>query len=191
MTNFVIVTSADRKQRKIELLKLMAARSDFGGARDAARVLLKYAPEIGSDLNYPLLVAAIVCYSRPFTANKPYGALPGRYLNLLSDTLRSLHNEITSARNKYFAHSDLTEREACILPKGALIASSPSELRSAGLGSAMKFYLYPPETLQDLANACCVLLDQLTIDINALLVELYEGLELPACRFRLAIDNGL
>ena len=83
MTDFILEGCVERRYWKQELLKLMAARSDLSDARNSCKMLLEHAPELGSDLNYPLTVAAIVCYARPFTANEPYGALPKRYLKTL------------------------------------------------------------------------------------------------------------
>jgi hypothetical protein len=191
VTEFVLLKSVERSYRKVELLKLMSARSDFGGARHAARMLLEHAPELGSDLNYPLLVAAVVCYSRPFTDNKPHGGLANRYERSLPEKLRAVHEEALRSRNEFFAHSDLRVRQAYICPAGSLLGSEPLELRSAGLGSAINFRMYPPSFLAGLHDASSHLLGLLSADIQALLDELFGGMELPAAKFKLRIDNGL
>ncbi len=187
----VIVKSPERRRRKIELLKLLAAQSDFGGAKHAAAMLLEHAPGLGSDLNYPLVVASIVCYSRPFTDNKPYGMLPGRYTRALPEPLRSIHDEVTTARDELFAHSDLDVRQAYIFPAGALIARQPREVRAAGLGCALSSRLYSPAFMAGLHDASTLLLGAVKTDIDALLEELYGGMDLPASKFKLRINNGL
>ncbi len=191
MTNFVVNPGPERRHRKQELIKLMAARSDFSGSKHACEMLLQHAPEPGSDLNYPLVVAATVCYSRPFTANEPYGALPKRYARSLDDPRREFHSGVIEARHKFFAHSDLNDRSAYICPPGSLIARKPSELRGSGIGSALGSILYHPDFFQKLRLLSLHMGGLVNADIEDLLQELYGGMDLPAAKFKLRIDNGL
>lgn len=191
MTNFIVNQGPERRHRKQELLKLMAARSDFSGSRQACEMLLQHAPMPGSDLNYPLVVAATVCYSRPFTANEPYGSLPNRYARSLEAPQRTFHRDVLDARHKFFAHSDLNDRPAYIYPTGTLIARKPSELHSAGIGSALGSILYHPDFFQKLRLLSLHMHGLVSADIDGLLKELYSGMDLPRTKFKLKMDNGL
>lgn len=178
----------ERRFRKTELLKLVSARSDFSGARRAAALLVGSASALGDDLNYPLLVATVVCYSRPFTANEPHGAIPNRYSRGVPKVLQPVHAELLDARHKCFAHSDLTDRPAYVYPPGCEIAEG---VTAAGLGSAIETPRYSAGFVTSVGQLCEHLLGELSRDIAALLNELYGGRQLPLDRIRIAIDNEL
>jgi len=105
-----------RSQLKIELYKLIVARSDIDASRTACKQLIENTFGMGDGLYYPLYCAIVICYSRPFTQNKPYGAIGNRWKKYTNQRFNDIHKKILKARNEIIAHSELQIREASIIP---------------------------------------------------------------------------
>ncbi len=191
MSTFELRQGPSRSHRKVELLKLMSARVDLSGAKEACELLADRKPELGSSLYYSLSVSAIVCYSRPFTMNQPHGALPNRYVRTLTKKGLGIHERVLAARQKHYAHSDLDERVAYIVPPGTIVAKEPHTLRSVGIGSGMNSLFFGLGFFSELRDLAWSLESEVSRDTELLLKELYDGMELPLTRFRLKIDDGL
>ena len=97
-----------RLQRKKELYKLLIARSDITASLNACKSMLDRVDGMGHELYYPLYSAIVVCYSRPFTNNKPHGALSRKWYTFENALNKKTHGELLKARHELIAHSDMS-----------------------------------------------------------------------------------
>jgi hypothetical protein len=84
---------------------LAARRGDINQASALAAYAEEHVPEI-NDLWIPLQDAVVIAYARPFTSNKPFGALPARWSKFDDLRNQSLHDEILRMRHEVVPHSD-------------------------------------------------------------------------------------
>ena len=93
-------------QRKLYAQQLFVATSDIHEATDACQLLIENVRNKNHPLYRPLLTAIIICYSRPFTKNKGYGGLKGKWHKFKSKELQDVHETLLDMRKKVIAHSD-------------------------------------------------------------------------------------
>ncbi|MFQ5714168.1 MAG: hypothetical protein ACE5GU_09060 [Candidatus Scalinduaceae bacterium] len=181
-----------RSQRKKELYKLLVARSDITASLEACKLMLKHVDGIGNKLYYPLYAAIVVCYARPFTKNRPYGSLPKRWSQFDSEPMKRTHNKLIKARHELIAHSDMTIREAMIVPPNvAMGAKDGKNLKSPEIGVQTTMYYYPLDFFKNVHKTAHDLGSRLNTEIDKVVEELYGGMELPNAAFKIRIDEGL
>lgn len=182
-----------RSRRKMELYKMLVARSDIDAARTSAELFLKTVRDIGSELYYPLFTAIVICYARPFTNNVPYGALPKKWEKFSDKKLQDVHDSLMKARNEIVAHSDMSIRKVMIVPAGVVIGKleNGKEMKSASIGVQTNYYLFREHQIRDVHTLTRDLGHRLNMEIESRVAELYEGMQLPASPFNLRIDEGL
>jgi hypothetical protein len=181
-----------RAQQKKDLHKLLIARSDIHAAHSACNLFLKTVKSLSDELYNPLFTAIVVCYARPFTDNKPYGALPKKWSQFEDPKHRELHDDLIKARRELVAHSDVSARKAKITPPGVVVGMlDGKEFRSAKIGVETTYYLFTIPRILDIPPLTAYLGQQLGDEIERVLDELYDGMELPNATFPLRMDNGL
>ena len=181
-----------RSIRKKELYKLILARSDIHASANAARLMLERVTGFGDPLYYPIFAATVICYARPFTNNKPLGALPNRYTRFGSKGHKKVHDDLMSARHELIAHSDMSIRQARIVPIGAVVAESNGKpLRSQSIGTMSNSIFFSLEYIAEIEAAARALGKRLNDDIDELVQELYGDRELPEEHFPLVINEDL
>lgn len=182
-----------RSRRKMELYKMLVARSDIDAARTSAELFLKTVRDIANELYYPLFTAIVICYARPFTNNAPYGALPNKWAKFPNEDLQDVHDSLMKARNEIVAHSDMSVRKAMIVPPGVVIGKlgNGKEIKSAGIGAQTNYYLFREHQIREVHTLTRDLGHRLNTEIDRRVAELYDGMELPATPFNLRIDEGL
>lgn len=185
--------SPARSRQKMELYKLLVARSDIDAARASADLFLKTVRDISNELYYPLFTATVICYARPFTNNEPYGALPKKWAKFSNVKFQDTHDSLMKARNEIVAHSDMSVRKAMIVPSGALIGKleNGKEIKSVGIGAQTNYYLFRENQIRDVYNLTRDLGRRINSEIERKVADLYDGMELPAVAFSLRIDEGL
>lgn len=120
---------------EIQLNRANISEKDFEEALEYLNPYQKYQFNI---INRALLVAGIICYSRPFSNNK--GDI-GKASNLLSVNLKKiftsnellLHEKIISYRNEAIAHSDYKRRPTRLVQSesnGFVTMSKPFDIQS-------------------------------------------------------------
>lgn len=77
--------------------------------------MLKHVDGLGHELYYPLYSSLIVCYTRPFTNNKPYGSLGIKWYTSEDNSHNEMHRKPLTARHELIAHSDLIVNKAGLL----------------------------------------------------------------------------
>lgn len=95
----------------------------LGSLSDAERTLQqieKAASEGNDSVKWPLWIAFIVTYSKPFTSNNGMGSISTK---LIPPELKELHTAFTQARNLLYAHTDADETLNDGLPANQLIAT--------------------------------------------------------------------
>jgi len=181
-----------RSKRKKELYKLLVARSDITASLNSCKQILEKVDGLGHELYYPLYTAVVICYTRPFTNNKPHGALPKKWYTFDDEILSETHNDLISARNELIAHSDMTIKEAYVVPAGCEIGKDGDKpLVSDFIGVQTTMHYFPRPMFEKICNLCMFQGTRINQEIDDLITELYEGMELPSKPFKIRIDNGL
>lgn len=181
-----------REQQKTDLYRLIVARSDIGAAQSACELFIEMVDDVNHDLYYPLFTSIVVCYARPFTNNKPYGALPGKWENFEDGKMKSTHDALIKARHELIAHSDMAARKAKIVPPKVVIGyMNERELKSSRIGTQTSFYFFTIPMIKDIPRLTTDIGRRLNAEIEHKLEEIYGDMELPQAKFALRLDNGL
>lgn len=181
-----------RLQRKKELYKLLIARSDITASLNACKMMIEVVDGMGHDLYFPLYSAIVVCYSRPFTNNKPHGSLPEKWYSFENKILDNAHKELLRARHELIAHSDMTVKMAMIVPPGVEVGrKSKNPIVSNHIAVQTSLYAYRKLFFEEAYSLCQFQGSRISDEIDILLEELYAGMELPHAPFKIKIDNGL
>ncbi|OPX36027.1 MAG: hypothetical protein B1H12_07970 [Desulfobacteraceae bacterium 4484_190.2] len=109
----------------------------------ACNLILKNVKSIKDENLYPLTTSVVVCYSRPFTANKPYGSLPQKWSKFDNQQYQATHEKLLQARHELFAHSDMNVRKAQIVPPNVpLVFDGGQELKSPQISTQVDYKLF-------------------------------------------------
>ena len=97
---------------------LALGHADIRHAAESAGFLLELPPSETAPLYRALSTSLIVSYARPFTANRPHGALSREWGRFGDDYLQHVHDWMLETRNQSRAHSDGRARIVRIIPPG-------------------------------------------------------------------------
>ena len=172
--------------RKKQFYKLVVARSDITAALNACELFLSRVKDLGDRLYIPLLTAMVVCYSRPFSKNKPLGPLPKKWHRFDNRRFQEIHKALLKLRNKTVAHSDLEIRKVFIIPKGARIRKT--NIKSPSLGVGISNSSLAMEMIPEIRETCLDLGRRLNTEINEQLQLLFGDKDLPSEEFELTFD---
>lgn len=182
---------ATRSQQKLELHKLVVARSDFGSAQSTCRLVLEQVKGVSDKLYPPLFQAAVIAYGRPFIDNKSTGVLSSHWRQFTDTRLKAAHEKLIQTRNELIAHSDSVVRAVKIVPAGVAL-SADSDLPVGDFHGVIVYsYFYPRAMFVDTYDTCSNLIGRLNARIELLLAEFYKDCELPQAPFELKFDDGL
>ncbi len=173
-----------RAHRKKELHKLAVARSDIEAALDAAEMLQRTGG-LSDGLYKPLFHATAVSYGRPFTNNTPYGSLSAKWGRFSEPRLQEIHDNLLRVRNELAAHSDQQRRRVEVVPAGTVLPKG----RAGRLMLSVDNYLWRPDRIQDVVDACRDLGGRLNEEVEARLRELFGDRQLPPQAFPLTFDD--
>jgi len=173
-------------KRKKELYKIVVARSDITAALNACELFLSRVKDLGNGLYIPLLNAIIVCYSRPFSKNRPLGPLPKKWHRFDNSRFQEIHKALLKLRNKAVAHSDLEIRKVFIIPKGAWIRKT--DIKSPSLGVGILNSSLAMEMVPEIRETCLDLGRRLNTEVNEQLQLLFGDKDLPHEEFELTFD---
>jgi hypothetical protein len=181
-----------RLQRKKTLYKLLIARTDISSCLSACKVMLNKVDGIGDELYYPLYSAIVICYSRPFTQNKPFGSLSKRWYQFPDSLLKATHDELLKARRELIAHSDMSVKETIIVPPNIVICQKDNKpVVSDYISVQTTTYCYPRSLFENTKMLCQYQGRRMSDEVDSILEELYGGMDLPTTSFKLRMDNGL
>jgi len=183
----MIFKNDNLSSRKKEFYKIVVARSDITAALTACDLFLSKVKDLSDDLYFPLLNAIVVCYSRPFTSNKPLGPLSEKWHKFHNETFQKTHETILSLRNKTIAHSDLEIRKVFIYPAGTPIAKTG--IKSHHLGVAISNHALPMERFPEIRATCFDLGYRLNIEAERELRSLFGNKNPPSRKFELTFDD--
>jgi hypothetical protein len=178
-----------RSARKRDLFRLAVARSDLAAAHDALGIILKDKMGFGHRTYLPLLYVAAVAYARPFTQNKPHGALPEKWAKFADPPCQRLHDQVLEMRNQYVAHSDQAARAVRIMPAGYVIPGANVPFVKTGI--SVSNIGYNIEFVNAVSAHIVELGQRIDTEVEALLDELYMGKEMPKEPFDLVVDDSL
>lgn len=118
-----------RRKKKLELYKLVVARSDISICWRTCELVLERVSGHEDPLFQPLFYAAVISYGRPFEGNKTTGPLSRHWSDYREPRLREMHRRLMETRHGLVAHSDVDVRTMMIHPPGTLLprASKPTK----------------------------------------------------------------
>ena len=91
---------------KKEFTKMVLASRDIRQTIGMCELMEAKVKELEDPLYFPLAIAAIICYAKPFTHSRNSTILNGTYSKFNTKAKVNLHEKILSMRNKAIAHSD-------------------------------------------------------------------------------------
>lgn len=194
MVNFIIPSKQlpARSHQKRDLYRLLIARSDIYASLNACNLILNNVKSIKDENLYPLTTSVVVCYSRPFTANKPYGALPKRWSKFDNPLYQNTHDMLLQARHELFAHSDMDIRKAQIIPPNVpFVIDGDKDLKSPEISTQVSYKLFAIDFFKIVKETNLDIGKRIQAEINKLTIDLYADMELPNKEFYLRIDEGL
>lgn len=194
MVNFQIPVRQPpaRSHKKLELARLLTARSDITAALNSCDLILQNVKGIEDERLYPLTAAVVICYSRPFTENKPYGCLPGRWTKFDDPKFKKTHEKLMEARHKLFAHSDMEARRPQIVPpNAALEIEGDKSIKSPFIGTQVRYVLFHVDFFGIVKEMILDLGRRMQVEIERLIADLYSDMDLPNAPFHIRIDEGL
>lgn len=181
-----------RSVKKRELYKLLVARSDITASLNSCKQLLEMVDGLGHKLYYPLFTAVVICYARPFTKNKPFGSLPEKWYKFNDAMLKEIHEDLLKARHELIAHSDMTVKEAYIIPPGYEMGKDGEKSIVSEFVAVQTTTEYFPRPMFEKAHKLCMFQgSRLNEEIDKLVTELYGNMELPNAPFKIKIHDGL
>jgi hypothetical protein len=164
------MSQARAEHRKKMLFKLVIARVDMLTAEQTCELLLDLTPDPGSPLYVALNNALVVAYARPFTNNKPLGALPARWQRFGDARQSELHADLLAARNRVVAHSQMFDGKVVIVPRGSRFSpGDPPMLEAVGIAVDM----FAPDVISDIRDLCRSLRQRIHEEAERLLDILY------------------
>jgi hypothetical protein len=164
-----------------ELARLIVARSDLAMAREACERLIAL-PSERDPLWRPLADAAVITYCRPFTGNRPFGALDSTWATFEDPAHQDLHDYLMKLRHKTVAHSDAVVRNVLVLPPGT---PRPYTAPEENWDVSVRTEALLPRAFERVRHLCEVLGTRLNIAVNSGLEELYKHRALPPRMFDL------
>jgi len=194
MVNFSIPSRQPpaRSHLKKDLYKLLIARSDLHASLQACELILKTVKSIEDDNLYPLTTSVVVCYSRPFTMNKPYGSLPGKWSRFKNPKYKNVHDSLLKARHEFFAHSDMKVRRAQIIPPNIPIGlEGGKEFKSPDISTQISGAIFDLDFFKTVKETNLDLGRRINSEIERIIIDLYGDMELPNNAFYLRVDEGL
>lgn len=194
MVNFSIPSKQPpvRSHQKRDLYRLLIARSDMNASLRACELILKTVKSIKDEKLYPLTTSVVVCYSRPFTKNEPYGSLPKKWSKFDNPQYQATHDRLLQARHELFAHSDMKVRKAQIVPPNVpLGVDGDKVLKSPEIGTQVSYKLFEIGFFKIIKETNLDLGRRMQVEIDKLIIELYGNMELPNEIFNLRVDEGL
>jgi len=110
--------------RRRTLARLALARADLTEALSLCDYALADPPIEDEPRYWALHEAVVITYGRPFTSNKPVGALAAKWHRFGDPRLDFNHKRILDLRNEVVAHAELKHRRIHVVPKGTLIGDT-------------------------------------------------------------------
>jgi len=181
-----------RSHQKRNLYRLLIARSDLNASLNACDLILKNVKSIKDENLYPLTTSVVVCYSRPFTVNKPYGSLPKKWSKFDKPQYQATHEKLLQARHELFAHSDMNVRKAQIVPPNVpLVIDEEKELKSPEISTSVSYTLFEIDFFKIVRETNLDLGRRMQAEIDKMIIDLYGNMQLPNEAFNLRVDEGL
>jgi hypothetical protein len=181
-----------RSHQKRDLYRLLIARSDLNASLNACDLILKNVKSIKDENLYPLTTSVVVCYSRPFTVNKPYGSLPKKWSTFDKPQYQATHEKLLQSRHELFAHSDMNVRKAQIVPPNVpLVIDDGKELKSQEISTRVSYTLFEIDFFKIARETNLDLGRRMQAEIDKMIIDLYGNMQLPNEAFNLRVDEGL
>lgn len=159
------------------LYKLIVARSDVFAADLCAERFQKEVTDFSSPLYYPLFVSIVVCYGRPFSENKPFGPLKGKWSEFKNSNFAQMHENLLELRNQVVAHSDMKVRQVQLIPPGCEMWKGGKV--SEGLNIRIRTLFMPIEQVPIVQQTIRNLYERLDESVNSELSRIEEEFEIP------------
>lgn len=159
-----------RDPQKKMLVKLAVARTDILAACQVCDLLIQHKPDPHESLYAALNSALVVAYGRPFTTNKPLGALPAKWGRFANARHQELHEDLLRHRHQWIAHSDVGDRKVMIVPAGSRLAPGEHPLHAA---IAVETAMFADDVIPEIRNLCSDLYQRLHNETEKLVDAIY------------------
>ena len=177
------------RRKMKELYTLAVARTDMRAALAACEMLLLLPDEEwGADPYWALHQAVVVAYGRPFSDNKPQGKLPARYSRFDDSRGRELHKMLIEERNTAVAHSDLEHKQVLIYAPGTLHPGTGKPFTA--YGTSVRRWGIDRAAFTEIRELIHEVGATIDLDVQQLVMELYEGAKLPPGGFELTYEKA-
>jgi hypothetical protein len=176
-----------RSAGKLELHKIVVARSDILSAQQACRLILERVTGLKHELLAPLSQAAVVAYGRPFSGNKGTGTLSRHWSDFPDARLRAVHRKLMDVRNELVAHSDSSVRNVVMVPPGVQFIGQTS----VHMAFRVNAFVLGRPIYVDMDDLCTHQIRRMDERIDELTAQLYHGVPLPPYEFPLTLDDRL
>ena len=161
-------------------------------ALNACELILHNVKNIKDENLYPLTTSVVVCYSRPFTKNAPYGSLPKKWAKFNNPQYQATHDRLLQARHELFAHSDMNVRKAQIVPPNLPLGINGGKvLKSPEISTQVSYTLFEIDFFKIVRETNLDLGRRMQVDIDTLIIDLYGNMDLPNEVFTIRVDEGL
>lgn len=170
-------------QERVELYKLVVARSDISEALFACRLFMKTIHSMQDEGYLYFQNSIIVAYARPFKRSRPHGSLSQEWPGFTNESFQKAHELILENRDKLVAHSDGELRRVKIVPPGS--TSVPDHPPSVGLGVQLNTSKIALDYLSVIENTCFDLGKRLNDKVDSELERMYGKMSLPKDPFDL------
>jgi len=165
-----------------DFYKLAIALKDISDAKAILELIAERSLSYMDSLYQPLSNGFVVCYSKPFLHNKPFGKLESKWKAYKTTELLNAHKEILKLRNKLAAHSDASSHTAMFFSPGTIRAGkedSMSLLINDELEFAISTKLLNIDKLEVYHSMCSNLQDRLMNEVDKKMVSIRGSIELP------------
>lgn len=174
----------EERKRREQLYKLIVANSDIADALKVTRHFIQEVSTMQHELYLPLQEVIIISYARPFTDNKPFGALPAKWGKFQNSRFQSLHNQLLEARHQYVAHSDHAIRKVTLIPPGNKLNILDNK-RVADTSWEITNQRFELEVFSEIEQLCLDLGSRLYSEIKTQIGQLYPSTDAPGKHFSL------
>lgn len=175
--------------KRVELYKLIVARSDITEALYITRIFLKEIKDLKDEKYFALQNAIIVSYTRPFTSNKPFGPLEKEWSKFSDPKHAAIHLKIIRHRHQSAAHSDFDIRKVCIEPKGVII--KPMKTKSEEIGVTVRNEAFPISSFKVIEHLCLGLGSRIHQEVEKRIDEIFGNVNLPVKEFELIDEHDV
>jgi hypothetical protein len=162
---------SEQTQRK-RLARLHTARSDIELAREMCEAAMSMELDKADPVSWAFHHAVVVSYGRPFTKNRPLGALGAKWQRFADPRLEAIHRSVMIQRDEVIAHADLRWRPVVLVGPNTQLPSGVIAVKPMIMGARP---IYEAVAYPAVNEVCLDLVPRLTQAFDEQFHELYPA----------------